>query len=208
MLKKLRNSNGNNKPYRPSDDTFLLAESVEASGGRSALEVGAGSGYIAALLKERFGRVVATDISIEAIREAKARAGDVEFVCCDSASAISNARFDLIVMNPPYLPSDTMDDVTVDGGRGGIEVTLRMVRDSLPLLRRDDGAGGRMLIVTSSLADHRKLEAKIKEMGLQTHIARRKKLAFEELMVLEASFFTPYGARQRQSPSGESPSRP
>lgn len=189
--------------YRPSDDTFLLSESVENASGSSALEVGTGSGYIAALLERRFGRVVATDMSMEAIRQARTRAKDVEFVCCDSSSAISKTAFDLMVMNPPYLQSGGMSDLAVDGGAEGIEVTLRMVRDSLHLLSKH----GRMLIVTSSLANHAALVQKIAEMGLTTRIIGRKRLAFEELMVLEASF-TPYATRQHQSPSDGNPSRP
>jgi len=148
------------------------------------MEIGTGSGYICRLLKTRFERVVATDINMDAIKQAKANIEDVTFVCCDSSYAISNMRFDLIVMNPPYLPSDEIKDVTVDGGKDGIEVATQMLRDSIRLLH----SSGRILIVASSLANYNMLIERLHELGLKTSIISKKKLAFEEIMVLQASF--------------------
>jgi len=147
------------------------------------MEIGTGSGYICELLKTRFKTVVATDIDLNAVKQAKDRVDDVTFVCCDSSSAISNIRFDLIVMNPPYLPSDEIKDVTVDGGGDGIEVATRMVRDSIRLLH----SNGRILIVASSLANYNMLIERLHELGLKTSIISKKKLAFEEIMILEGS---------------------
>ena len=192
-----------NDYYKPSDDTFLLAECLQNISGRSAMEIGTGSGYICRLLKTRFKRVVATDINMDAIKQAKDRVDGVTFVCCDSSSAISNMRFDLIVMNPPYLPSDEIKDVTVDGGRDGIEVATRMVRDSIRLLH----PGGRILIVASSLANCNMLIERLHELGLKTSIISKKKLAFEEIMILEGSV-SPRVSQPHQNPSTENPSQP
>ncbi len=170
--------------YKPSDDTFLLAECLENASGSSVMEIGAGSGYICELLKTRFKTVVATDIDFNAIKQAKGKLKDVTFVCCDSAAAISNIRFDLIIMNPPYLPSDEIKDVAVDGGRDGIAITMRMVRDSVQLLH----SNGRMLIVASSLANYKTLMEMLHDMDLESRVIAKKKLAFEEIMVLQSSF--------------------
>jgi release factor glutamine methyltransferase len=167
------------------------------------MEIGTGSGYICRLLKTRFKTVVATDINLNAIKQAKDRVDSVTFVCCDSSTAISNIRFDLIVINPPYLPSDEIQDVTVDGGKDGIAVTIRMVRDSIQLLR----SSGRILIVTSSLANYKMLIERLQELDLKTNIISKKKLAFEEIMVLQASF-SQHAAQPHQSPSNENPSQP
>ena len=189
--------------YKPSDDTFLLAERLQNASGRSAMEIGTGSGYICELLKTRFNTVVATDIDLNAIKQAKEKVDGVTFVCCDSSYAISNIRFDLIVMNPPYLPSDEIKDATVDGGRDGIEVTTKMVSDSIRLLH----SSGRILIVASSLANYKMLIERLREMGLNTSIISKKKLVFEEIMILQASF-SPYVSQQHQNPSTENPSQP
>ena len=167
------------------------------------MEIGTGSGYICELLKTRFKTVVATDIDLNAVKQAKDRVDDVTFVCCDSSSAISNIRFDLIVMNPPYLPSEGTKDITVDGGRDGIDVTIQMVSDSIRLLH----SSGRILIVTSSLANYKMLIERLREVGLDTSIISKKKLAFEEIMVLKASF-SPYVSQLHQNSSTENPSQP
>ena len=167
------------------------------------MEMGTGSGYICGLLKARFATVVATDIDLNAIKQAKDMVEDVTFVCCDSSSAISNMKFDLIVMNPPYLPSDEIRDASVDGGKDGIGVTTRMVRDSIRLLHPN----GRILIVASSLASYSMLTERLHELGLNTSIISKKKLAFEEIMVLQASF-SPRVSQPHQSPLNESPSQP
>jgi len=186
--------------YKPSDDTFLLAECVKNASGMYAMEIGAGSGYICRSLKTRFKTVVATDIDLNAIKHAKDEASDVSFVCCDSCSAISNVRFDLIVMNPPYIPSGEINDITIDGGKGGIEVTTGMIRDSIRLLHPN----GKILMVVSSLANYNLLIARLHELGLETSVISKKKFAFEEIMVLQASF-SQHVTQQHQNPSTESP---
>ena len=173
-----------NDYYKPSDDTFLLAECLQNASGRSALEIGTGSGYICELLTKRFKTVVATDIDLNAIRHAKEHVRDVMFVCCDTSSTITNIKFDLIVMNPPYLPSDAIKDVAVDGGKDGIEISTRMVTDSVRLLHKD----GKIMMVVSSLANYRLLMERLHELGLKTSIIGERKLGFEEIMVLQAWF--------------------
>lgn len=170
--------NKGNDYYRPSDDTFLLAEYAQNFSGESALEIAAGTGYISNLLKHKFSFVVATDINPEAIREADK---SILQVCCDSASAIVNVTFDLIVINPPYLPSQGISDVAVDGGKDGIEVTLKMLEDAIRLLKRD----GTILLVTSSLANYDELLTYLHKLGCKTDIVGKKKLDFEELYIIQ-----------------------
>ena len=148
------------------------------------MEIGTGSGYICEMLTKHFRTIIATDIDLNAIRQAKERVKDVTFVCCDSSSAITNMKFDLIVMNPPYLPSNEIKDVTVDGGEDGIEVSTRMIRDSVKLLH----SNGKIMMVASSLANYNLLIERLHGLGLETEIVSSKKLAFEEIMILRASF--------------------
>ncbi len=170
--------------YKPSDDTFLLAECLQNASGSSALEIGAGSGYICELLTKRFKTVVATDIDLDSIRHAKEHVKDVTFVCCDSSSAITNMKFDLIVMNPPYLPSEEIKDVAVDGGKDGIEISTKMTTNAARLLHKD----GKIMIVVSSLSNYRLLMERLHDLGLKTDIINKRKLGFEEIMILQASF--------------------
>jgi len=166
--------------YKASDDTFLLADCVRNLKGESVLEIAAGPGYVSNILKENFRLVISTDIDYYAIKEGKGKS--TLLVCCDSASVITNIMCDLVVINPPYLPSQQIDDVTVDGGKDGIETTLRMLEDAVRLLKTN----GVIMFVTSSLANYNGLLLHMRELGFRTNIAGRKKLDFEELFVIEA----------------------
>jgi release factor glutamine methyltransferase len=148
------------------------------------MEIGTGSGYLCELLRKQFKTVVATDIDPTAIGHAKERVKDVAFVCCDSSSAITHTKFDLIVINPPYLPSNEIKDATVDGGKDGIAISFKMARDSIRLLHRD----GKIMMVASSVANYKLLMKRLYELGLETNIISKKKLAFEEIMILQARF--------------------
>jgi release factor glutamine methyltransferase len=75
------------------------------------LDLGTGSGAIAlALARERPGvRITATDVSATALSIAQQNAEElgmldrIRFVAGDGFAAVPDARFDLVVSNPPYL---------------------------------------------------------------------------------------------------------
>lgn len=163
--------------YKPSEDTFLLAECIEGLNGENALDLCTGSGYIAYILSKRFKRVIATDINIEALKLAK-KAPNIFYVCCHGASAI-NTKFDLITMNPPYLPSEGIVDIAIDGGKNGIEVTLSIVDTCLDLMHKYS----KMFIVSSSLSDVNTLVKK-----LDAKIVKKKRIGFEDIIVLEVDY--------------------
>jgi ribosomal protein L3 glutamine methyltransferase len=86
---------------------------LDPAGVRHILEIGTGSGCIAVALALAFpaSRVVATDISADALAVAAvnvnrhAVADRVELVRADLYAGL-RGRFDLIVSNPPYVPED------------------------------------------------------------------------------------------------------
>lgn len=169
-----------NNYYKPSDDTFLLAECVQHVRGENALEIGVGSGYVSELLAKNFDLVVATDMDLNAIKEAKDKVDLL--VCCDSASAIVNVAFDLVVINPPYLPSPEIRDLAVDGGACGIEVAMKMLADAIRLLKDT----GTIMFVTSSLSDYNQLLQYVHKSGYATEVIARRNFDFEELFVVKA----------------------
>lgn len=166
--------------YAPAEDTFLLADAVEPYSGSAALDVGTGSGYLARRLSERFELVVATDVNLPVLKSQTYSAPMK--VCCHGASAL-RGPFDLAVCNPPYLATDGVLDPATDGGRGGAEVPSAIIRTVVPLLR----PGGRLALVSSSLSDYGALISLCENLGMSAGVTRRKKLFFEELVVVEAS---------------------
>src|SRR5574340_713206 len=99
----------------PRPETEILVEMAIARAreidARAALDVGAGSGAIAVTLAKHVPalRVVAVDVSVEALRLARENArahgvaDRVSLVCCDLLSGL-RGEFDCVLANLPYLP--------------------------------------------------------------------------------------------------------
>ncbi len=146
----------------PRPETELLAEAaLEAlPAGGAALDLCTGSGVLAITLAlERPGaRVVAADVSGDALEVARANAGrlgaPVDFREGDLFEALAAVPlpFDVIVANPPYVPSGELGRLArevqreprlaLDGGPDGLSVILRIVAGAPSRL----AAGGRLLI--------------------------------------------------------------
>jgi methylase of polypeptide subunit release factors len=91
--------------------------------------------------------------------------------------------FDIIVSNPPYLPScgeNTHDDAT-DGGKKGIETTLRILR----LVKSNLREGGRIIVLKSSLSANEEFNRFVDENLLKQSVLAEKKGFYENLEIRE-----------------------
>lgn len=101
----------------PRQDTEVLVELVsKCADEKSVLDLCTGTGCILLSLAKlcNLHRAVGTDISSEAIETAKANAkrlnAKAEFYCGDLFSAVPEGMcFDVIVSNPPYIPSAVIE---------------------------------------------------------------------------------------------------
>jgi release factor glutamine methyltransferase len=141
--------------YKPAEDTLLLLKHAERLVEGNVLEMGTGSGYIAIELSRlpRLTRVVGVDIDPEAVGEARKNAleagvsDDVRFLESDLFQNLGDSRFDWVLFNPPYLPSEgEIDELSWAGGRNGGELLMRFLREALPHL----SLGGCILAIVSS----------------------------------------------------------
>ncbi|MBP2624370.1 MAG: methyltransferase [Nitrosopumilaceae archaeon] len=165
--------------YRPSDDTFFLEDNLKHENGYSALDIGTGSGYLAQVLLNNFEFVVATDINFYNLKSHYSKS--LHYICCENADALSY-KFDLVVCNPPYLPSFTLEDITIDGGKDGIEVTFNIINSAKNHITKSSN----ILFLASSLSNYNKLLYDLNIIGLKTTIVATKKLFFEELILIRA----------------------
>ena len=102
---------------RPETEELVYRIAESAKRGARILDIGTGSGAIAITLAKlvKEAKVVAIDISSEALAIAKKNAerlgAEVEFVEADALGDLSRlGEFDIIVSNPPYIPqSDIVD---------------------------------------------------------------------------------------------------
>ncbi len=167
-----------NDEYPPSEDTFFLADNIENEKGCFALDIGSGSGYLTKLLSENFSFVVGTDINYNVLKHQTYKTKNL--VCCNSSDAL-NIKFDLIVCNLPYLATDEILDIATDGGAEGLFIPLKIINSAIVCL----SASGKFLFVTSSLSNYQALIDATEKKGLTAKIIARKKLFFEELILVE-----------------------
>lgn len=179
--------------YEPAEDSFLLAEAAfkEAKPSMHILEVGTGSGFVSAVLLANLKDIslVATEINPHAARCAKANG--VEVIRTDLFRGINPVNpeilFDLILFNPPYLPTSREERVpgwlnyAFDGGISGRETLDRFLDEVRNYLR----PGGKILVLISSITGLGDVKNKMEKLGFAVDIVERKKVSFEELLVVK-----------------------
>ncbi|HSA59255.1 MAG TPA: peptide chain release factor N(5)-glutamine methyltransferase [bacterium] len=144
----------------PRPETELLVEEAlkNAPPAGDVLDIGTGSGCIAIALAKNLpgAKIVATDISKEALSVAKENAqahgvaDRIEFVTSDIAPWLffetRERKFDLIVSNPPYIDSSELDFLqpevsrheprsALDGGQGGLETIKKILQEAPDFLK-------------------------------------------------------------------------
>ena len=172
--------------YDPGEDSFLLVEAAlrEAHPGDRVLEVGTGSGVVSLFVKDLAARVVATDISPHACKNA--RLNGVDVVRADLAGGICG-RFDLVIFNPPYLPTSEEErlkswlDRAFDGGPTGRDEIARFLGDIDRIL----APGGRILTVVSTLTGVEEIKKMFAGQGFRSTEVASEKIPFEKLVVLK-----------------------
>jgi release factor glutamine methyltransferase len=137
------------------DTEVLVSEALKRHpDARLILDIGTGSGCVAISLKKHLQRAVvsATDISEAALAVAKRNAvkheAEIAFFHGSLFEPVSGCKFDLIVSNPPYIPTcdiETLEPevrdydprVALDGGCDGLEIYRVLISESIRYLNPD-----------------------------------------------------------------------
>ena len=133
----------------PRQDTEVLVEEVSrVAEGKRVLDLCTGTGCILLSLAKmcRLAAAAGTDISAEAIETAKENAlrldADANFYCGDLFDAVPQGmRFDIIVSNPPYIPSAVIESLmpevkehepmsALDGDTDGLKFYREIIKNA------------------------------------------------------------------------------
>jgi len=183
--------------YDPAEDTFLLADSLAqiVKEGDTLLDIGTGCGILAIIAARKAKKVIATDVNPHAVNCARLNAKVNGFLhkikvrLGDLFHPIRKTeRFDVIVFNAPYLPSSLNEHRTWigrswAGGPAGRQLIDLFIIEAPRYLKRN----GKILLVQSSLANIDETLEKFLEAGLEAQVIAEKKVAFETIVVVQAS---------------------
>ncbi len=135
----------------PRQDTEILVEEVikiaEKIENPEILDLCTGSGAIAVSIAKycKDARITAVDISEKAIEIAKKNAkfngvlSKIEFIESDMFKKLKKRKFDIIVSNPPYIPTNEIlklskdvqnePKLALDGGKTGLDFYEKIAKD-------------------------------------------------------------------------------
>ncbi|NIP67594.1 ribosomal RNA small subunit methyltransferase A [Candidatus Bathyarchaeota archaeon] len=186
-----------NDVYTPAEDTFLIAQNLEVGNGDMVLDMGTGCGILAVLAAKRAQRVVAVDVNPHAIECARINAKQnqglekMDIRLGDLFTPVKEGeRFDVILFNPPYLPSKTSEtwiEKAWSGGPTGRELIDRFISEASLYLR----GGGRIYMIQSSLSNIDETIQRLEKAGFRAYIAAEMKVAFERIVLIKAENYSP-----------------
>jgi len=178
--------------YEPAEDSFLFAENLTVKRGDIVLDMGTGCGILGILAAEKASRVVAVDINPYSIRctkeNAKLNHGEDKMFFAQGdlfAPLRVEEKFDLILFNAPYLPTEDGEkgswlERAWTGGTTGRKVIDRFISEAAEHLKQE----GQIFLMQSTLADINETLLRFKEQGFKTRVAAEQALQFFETLML------------------------
>ena len=180
--------------YEPAEDTFLLVRNLSTEKNSTVLDMGTGCGILAVLAAERASYVVAVDINPHAVASTQ-RNAELNGVAAKIETREGNLfepiepeeMYDLITFNAPYLPvgpdeGEFWVEKAWCGGKDGRSVIDRFITESSKHLAEN----GRILLVQSSLSNVERTLALFAERTLSATVIESEKVAFEEIVLIQA----------------------
>ncbi|WP_426361731.1 HemK2/MTQ2 family protein methyltransferase [Streptomyces sp. E-08] len=184
--------------YAPQDDTELLLRSLareDLGPGVRTLDLCTGTGVLAVAAARRGAEATAVDISGVCVATARLNARlhgcRVRAVRGDLAAPVRGERFDVVTVNPPYVPAVSPQVPTRgsrrawDAGPDGRLLLDRICRAAPSVLVPH----GILLLVQSSLSDVAASLSALRSAGLRARVAASTVLPFGPVMTARAAWF-------------------
>lgn len=187
--------------YEPSEDTFQLLEVINVKKDDKVLEIGTGSGLISLVCAQNGANVICTDFNPFAVELAKRNflvnysllSGSYDIRLGNLFDVLTfDDKFDIIIFNPPYLPTKSNErvggsgwfDIATDGGVDGLKITKKFI-DGLSNHLHKDGCA---YFVFSSLSNRKKLETIIAKAELTANVVDSRRYNDELIDIYRISF--------------------
>lgn len=182
-----------NDVYEPSDDTWLLIETISTNKHFSnCVDLGCGTGAVGLYLlsKNICSKTLFIDISQKALLNTiyNLKLNNYQHrgiaILIDDSDFVEREYFDLVVANPPYLPGTPIDsyDYALVGGIEGYETVLKFI-DLAHVLLRENGV---LYLVYSSLSKPRIVEKYLSAKCFSIIRRNIKHFFFEDIIAVEA----------------------
>lgn len=183
--------------YEPREDSFLIQKHIKdfCKPTSHVLDMGTGSGILALEASRYSNHITAVDIDKDVIAFLKKRTNEnkahqthnnrylkINFIHSNLFSNIkTKEKFDLIIFNPPYLPSKSHEfkHIDLDGGFHGTEIIERFLKQAKSHLK----SKGKVLLLASSL--NRGILLLFKKYKFLYKILDQENFFFEKLYVWE-----------------------
>jgi len=166
--------------FRPRSDSWMLAEVVErtARPGETVLDPFTGSGILAIAAARKGADATAVDLSRRAVLctgiNARLNGVRLRVLLGDALESVAGRRFDLVVANPPYVPSSSAP------ARGRARAWAagldgrRFIDRLCAAAPKHLNPGGRLLLIHSSVCGERRTFERLAEVGLEARVIRRR----------------------------------
>ncbi|OZE96401.1 HemK2/MTQ2 family protein methyltransferase [Rhodococcoides fascians] len=188
--------------YRPQEDSWLLAEALTASGiavGARVVDMCTGSGVLAVHAAQSGARRVhAFDIDPVAASCARKNAWNAELDVNVRLGSFDDARragpFDVVVCNPPYVPSDNVPVELGPARAWDAGPTGRLVLDTLCNNVFDMlSPGGTLLAVQSEFADPQLTLSMLTARGMSAAIVDSRTIGYGPVVSSRAEWLENVG---------------
>ncbi|MGI8723606.1 MAG: HemK2/MTQ2 family protein methyltransferase [Geodermatophilaceae bacterium] len=189
--------------YRAEGDTSLLIEVLQRSGlaaNRHVFDIGTGSGALAiAAARAGAATVTAVDLSRRSVAatwlNSRLQGVRVQVLRGDLFEPVAGRRFDLVIANPPYVPSASevlpryRKARCWDAGPDGRDLIDRICAEVTDVL----APGGDVLIVHSELCGTERTLQAMAAAGLRSRVLARASVPFGPVLRARAAMLESRG---------------
>lgn len=164
--------------YGPREDSFLLLDCVNRYAFGDVLDLGTGTGIQGIAASVKCNTITFSDIDKRALKCAKdnVHLNNIigKFILSDLFNSITG-KFNTIIFNPPYVPTNEIENTSTDGLHKGRIIIDRFLKEFDSYIKEDHI----VLILESSLNDYNR---DVKKYNAK--IIAKKNYFFEEIVVL------------------------